>query len=208
MDRNETLSQGMLCASDFWDAQYTWYPENGPPDFTPCFHKTALVWVPCVQLWVTSLVEVNRAKASQAGPIPWSLLNILKTLLLVMVMATSAGQLVIACLEYHTAASILAPLLKLFTFGLSLMLMLQFKRKGVRTSSVQWFFWLVMAVCQGFTFGSVINNPYNLGLSPSITNDYLILVEYVGIFSLFILNCFVDAQPEYKDPKGKSQYPC
>ena len=90
---NETHKPGLtLCFSDFWNTEYTWYPENGPPDFTPCFHKTALVWVPCIQLWLTSIIEVQRAKSSNAGPIPWSLLNILKTMLLIMVLSTSTGQ--------------------------------------------------------------------------------------------------------------------
>ena len=103
---NETLKGGLtLCLSDLWNTEYTWYPENGPPDFTPCFHKTILVWVPCIQLWLTSVIEVQRAKSSNSGPIPWSFLNILKTLLLIMILATSTGQvwslkLILSCIDY------------------------------------------------------------------------------------------------------------
>ena len=86
-----------LCATDFWDSVYTWYPDDGrPPDFTPCFHHTVLVWAPCAQLWLTSVVEVRRAGASRAGPIPWAPANTLKALLTVLAIATSTGQLVVA----------------------------------------------------------------------------------------------------------------
>ena len=106
-------------------------------------------------------------------------------------------------MEAYTLADILAPLFKLVTYGLSLILMIKFKQSGIRTSSVQWFFWLVLVIFQGFTFGSVINNPYNQGLSPNATNDRLLIVEYTTIFVIFTLNCFADVGPSYKDPRGR-----
>ena len=88
------------------------------------------------------------------------------------------------------------------TFGLSLALTLQFKKKGLRTSAVQWFFWLTLSVCQGFTFGSVINNPLGGMVALNAADGYLLTTQYACVVAIFLLNCFVDAQPEYKDPKG------
>ena len=196
-----------LCQTEFWNISTTWYPENGPPDFTVCFHKTVLVWLPCAILWLGSPIDFKRARTSNAGPIPWSIINILKLFILTMLLATSAGELIISCSEavdqVVAISDILAPLLKLFSFGLSMILVWLSKKAGIMASGVQWFFWLFMTVCQGFTFGSVLNNPYNPGITFSDANDKLIVISYACIVAMFFLNCFADQEPTYKDPKGK-----
>ena len=39
-----------FCHDEFWNLNLTWYTDN--PDFTLCFHSTALVYIPAVYLWL------------------------------------------------------------------------------------------------------------------------------------------------------------
>ena len=47
---------------------------------------------------------------------------------------------------------------KLATYILCLCLIWSCKKAGRVTSSVQWLFWFFLVICQGFTFGSVVNH--------------------------------------------------
>lgn len=49
----ETLST--FCAGPLWDVNLTW--NTADPDFTPCFHKTIFVYIPCGFLWVLAFVD-------------------------------------------------------------------------------------------------------------------------------------------------------
>ena len=44
-----------FCVSPIWDANLTW--NTNDPDFTPCFHKTVLVYVPCGFLWILAFLD-------------------------------------------------------------------------------------------------------------------------------------------------------
>jgi len=54
----------------------TWYTDS--PDFTICFEKTVLMWIPCIFLWVMLPLEIKSYKDSKDRLIPWSFINISK----------------------------------------------------------------------------------------------------------------------------------
>jgi len=58
----------------------TWVETD--PDFTFCFKQTALIWVPCGFVWLFALMDFYRRQSSRYGDIPWSLLNLSKSLIL------------------------------------------------------------------------------------------------------------------------------
>ena len=58
------------------NASTVWQTDD--PDFSPCFERTALVWAPCVLLWLLSPVEVYLLRRSRGLPNPWTVLNISK----------------------------------------------------------------------------------------------------------------------------------
>ena len=39
-----------FCTDEFLDLNLTWNTDS--PDFTLCFHSTALTYLPCIYLWV------------------------------------------------------------------------------------------------------------------------------------------------------------
>ena len=58
------------------DSDLTWYTES--PDFTDCFHRTALLWLPFAFLWVLSGVEAHFLLSSKRRSVPYTWLNVLK----------------------------------------------------------------------------------------------------------------------------------
>ena len=65
-----------FCATPIWDSNFTWNTED--PDFTPCFHKTVLVYLPCAFLWVFAFLDQVQSWKSLARNCPWSWNNIAK----------------------------------------------------------------------------------------------------------------------------------
>ena len=65
-----------FCAGPFWDTNLTWYTTS--PDFTPCFHKTVLVFVPCGFLWLLAFFDQIQNWTSKNRNCPWSWNNIAK----------------------------------------------------------------------------------------------------------------------------------
>lgn len=66
----------------FWSLQNlnkTWYTED--PDFTSCFQRTVLVWLPCGFLWLFAILEVFYMKNSINRNIPWGFVNSSKLIL-------------------------------------------------------------------------------------------------------------------------------
>lgn len=64
------------CAGPIWDLNLTWYTND--PDFTPCFHKTVLVFLPCGFLWIMSFIDQLQNWQSSSRHCPWSWVNIAK----------------------------------------------------------------------------------------------------------------------------------
>ena len=46
-----------FCGGEFWDVYTTWNTTN--PDFTDCFHKTVLAWIPAVLLILISPFDLR-----------------------------------------------------------------------------------------------------------------------------------------------------
>ena len=65
-----------FCATPIWDTNFTW--NTNDPDFTPCFHKTVLIYLPCGFLWVFAIVDAIQNWKSLARNCPWSWNNIAK----------------------------------------------------------------------------------------------------------------------------------
>ena len=67
-----------FCGGQFWNLTQTWDTDN--PDFTPCFHKTVLAWIPTSILALFSFNEYRIIKASDNRTIPLNILNLSKLL--------------------------------------------------------------------------------------------------------------------------------
>lgn len=60
----------------------TWADTN--PDFTFCFKNTVLIWAPCLFVALFALLDVYSRSRSRYSDIPWSILNLSKSLVLLL----------------------------------------------------------------------------------------------------------------------------
>ena len=90
MAAEETLTT--FCAGPLWDLNLTW--NTADPDFTPCFHKTILVYIPCGFLWIFALVDQFANWKSLKRNCPWSWINISKLFLTSLLCITCLLELV------------------------------------------------------------------------------------------------------------------
>jgi ATP-binding cassette subfamily C (CFTR/MRP) protein 1 len=201
----ETLST--FCVTPIWDDNVTWFTSD--PDFTPCFHKTILVYIPCGFLWFLALADQYVNWTSPRRNCPWSWVNLTKLALTTILGLLNIAELIIFGILttsqendfFIVGADFVAAGSKLATYILCLILIYLAKKAGRVASSVQFLFWFFMTICQGFTFGSVVNHDLE-GLSWTTTNDVITIISWVIIVLNLIVYCFPDLPPTYTDIKG------
>ncbi|XP_063605857.1 multidrug resistance-associated protein 1-like [Penaeus indicus] len=201
-----------FCGSKFWDANVTWYTDN--PDFTPCFERTVLVWVPCFFLWVFTPMEIFYIKSSPDRLVPWSWVNICKligsTLLMTVqcvdffhAVYSNANEVEVYGVDYA------APAIIFFTILLQVVLIMMEKKRGIQSSGVIFMFWLLLVIC-----GIPEYRTYFLNILSEETKDDVNTFRFVTYMVYFpltvvmlVLNCFGDATPEYVD-FDRGEKPC
>ena len=104
--------------------------------------------------------------------------------------------------DYISGADFISSVVKLSTYILCLALIWAAKKAGRVAPPIQFLFWLLLVICQGFTFGSVINHDLP-GLSWSKPNEIIVVLSWALIFLNFVAYCFPDSPPLYVDLKGK-----
>ncbi|XP_029673301.1 multidrug resistance-associated protein 1 isoform X1 [Formica exsecta] len=210
---NQTMDE--FCGTKFWDANLTWYTND--PDLTECFQKTILVWVPCVFLWVFSVMEAYYLINSKRRNVPYTWLFISKQVLTVALIILSIVEILLAMnasghrmvysVEYYT------PFIKIITFILASILMTYNRKRGMRTSGLLFLFWFFLALCGCVQYRLSINELIE-GEQPS----YLLvcyMTYYPIVVILFVLNFLVDAEPKFSEyptvetpcPEQSSSFP-
>lgn len=98
----------------------SWNTEN--PVLTDCFHKTVLVWTPCIYLWVFAFLDAYYILNSKEKNIPWNPLNITKLIITCLLIVLKFVDLGVAV---HTSskgeqevfnADYYSPVIKILTF--------------------------------------------------------------------------------------------
>ena len=145
--------ENQFCSGELWNLNLTWFSDS--PDFTPCFHKTVLVYLPCAFLLILSPIEIRSNFVSKNRFIPWSWLSICKIvstglLCLLSVFELVRFSLLSKDLELNeveiVGADFASSSVKLATFLFSILLVFLAKRAGkyhFNLSSLQLFVKLV-----------------------------------------------------------------
>uniref|UniRef100_A0A4W3HY71 Multidrug resistance-associated protein 1 n=1 Tax=Callorhinchus milii TaxID=7868 RepID=A0A4W3HY71_CALMI len=153
------------------DSNLTWHTQD--PDFTICFKKTVLIWIPCIFLWLCFPFYTLFLYYRKQGYIRMSNLNKSKTLLGFLLWLSCWSQVLNIILEKsrgfgHATVLILGPAFLGVTMLLAVFI-IQFERlKGLRSSAVMFLFWLLTLLCRSlnilndvfivsFIFSGVIN---------------------------------------------------
>ncbi|XP_074036465.1 multidrug-Resistance like Protein 1 isoform X3 [Leptinotarsa decemlineata] len=207
---NSTMDS--FCGSTFWNQTLTW--DTNDPELTKCFEKTVLVWIPCFFLWTFTSLEVFYIFNSKKRDIPWNWLNLLKLGVTGTLVVLTLSDIVTS---FKSAAEndsevysvdIYSPLIKLFSFGLSALLLIYNRKYGMQTSGLLFLFWFLMAICGAPQYRTEIRGAQRNEIPLESYYFYIsYLIYYPLVVLMFLLNCFADQAPRFtKYPKV--QNPC
>nr|XP_045608210.1 multidrug resistance-associated protein 1-like isoform X2 [Procambarus clarkii] len=198
-----------FCGSQLWDTNLTWTAET--PEFTSCFVRTILVWIPCGFLWVFAPLQTHYVLCSVDRHIPWTWLNISK-------LVGSALLLIIQFIDFFYAVhkwrigedvfcvDFITPLLIFASILFQAAWVLIEKKRGIQSSGYLFMFWLLVVVCAIPEYGS-----HFIALMASGTGSFsfgTFMVYFPVVVLMLIFNCFGDAPPLYVDyPKGEKPCP-
>ncbi|CAG5119030.1 unnamed protein product [Candidula unifasciata] len=147
-----------FCDTPFWDLNLTWY--GSWPQFTDCFRKTVLVWVPCGWLWLSAPFYtwyITGLPTTVSGR-TFSWLVLLRLILLLLLVVLSVVDFInVAGHTYHDVHSLLkadvfAPLVMILTLLLAIAFTVAERRKRFVTSGVLFIFWLLITISCVITF--------------------------------------------------------
>ena len=192
-----------FCATPLWDMNLTWYTDSNP-DFTPCFHKTVLQYIPFAILVLILPYQVYAITKSRHRGIPLSLISGTRILLTTLLIVLELGLLVwfLVTQYYEEKADINVPIINLIAYLLAGILHILCIRYGLVTSGGLFAFWITKVVCGAFTFRTVIGflpTSYDTDYIPLVCN----IVEYTLVCGVFLLNCWADPRPSHPHLEGK-----
>nr|XP_022316598.1 multidrug resistance-associated protein 1-like [Crassostrea virginica] len=184
----------MFCDGVFWDANQTWYTEE--PDFTSCFQKTVLLWMPCAFLIVFAPIRVYLLHQEDSSSLRLSKLNIAKTVLaiwvaVVCVLEVGKSVYFLDAGSVVPAVDFISPLVLLLTMVLCIVLLQYERRRGVYSSGFLLVFWLLLAVAGVFIFQSKLRKAMKTGIADlmAFTTFHLF---FAAVLIELILSAFVD----------------
>ncbi|KAI1286880.1 ATP-binding cassette sub-family C member 3 [Halotydeus destructor] len=189
-----------FCGTQFWDYNTTWYSES--PDFTPCFHETALVWGPCAFLWLLSPFEFFRIRNTpvKSDRMPWTLLSLMKILLVISLAVLSTLGMIDALtnLTERNPVDYFTPLIKLATFSYASVLLSLNQKNAINASGILFLFWMLVTIGSIATYRSVLSD--TLDPNSSVWHltplSYLVKISEVTLSTaLFLSHCFSDSLP-------------
>ncbi|GAB1607734.1 resistance-associated 1-like [Argonauta hians] len=179
--------------SVFWNITLTWSNATWP-QFTSCFQDTILMWLPALWLWLSLPLYLFYIYKNNSNPIPYTVLNISKMMVLVFLTAVDVVNMVTLYSSDQSTvpdsyALTIGYVIRIITFMLSFFLVWIEKKSGMLTSGVQFIFWLLSVICQTVPFYSqIILKDYDTNLLRFI----LVCVTYGFMISQLILFCFAE----------------
>ncbi|CAG2115599.1 unnamed protein product, partial [Medioppia subpectinata] len=167
------------------DLSHTWTTDSFP-EFALCFEETALVWMPSLILFVTSLYEwhnrspeVITSRAS-SHPTTWTLLSITKIIY-------------------------------------TIVLTINYKKRGMNTSGVLFIFWLCLSIGTAVNFKTVLSIAFSETPIESSINVFTFTTKSLSfpiIITQLLFSCFADstqvfttvADRENSSPENQSSF--
>uniref|UniRef100_A0A4W3HUW2 Multidrug resistance-associated protein 1 n=1 Tax=Callorhinchus milii TaxID=7868 RepID=A0A4W3HUW2_CALMI len=189
------------------DSNLTWHTQD--PDFTICFKKTVLIWIPCIFLWLCFPFYTLFLYYRKQGYIRMSNLNKSKTLLGFLLWLSCWSQVLNIILEKSRGFGHLLskmPLIFSFlkNFQLLAVFIIQFERlKGLRSSAVMFLFWLLTLLCSTIEFRSTVMNllyPVRITFVPSFLLTVILLCCFIfsGVINYIFCVLVQNPCPESK----------
>ncbi|KAM9779656.1 multidrug resistance-associated protein 1-like [Neosynchiropus ocellatus] len=204
-----------FCSPDssdpFWDWDRTWLTSS--PNFTPCFQNTALVWIPCLYLWLCAPIYLVYLRHSSRGYIRMSHLNKARTAVGALLWIVCWADLFYSFWERNHSSSVPAPVyfVSPTLLGLTMLLatfLIQYERmKGVQSSGVMLIFWLVATTCATAAFASKVQQAEDAPSTVNVWRFTTFCIYYALLLIALILSGLSD-QPPLFSHAIKEPHPC
>ena len=188
-----------FCRSEFWNTNLTWNTEA--PQFTQCFQSTVLVYLPLGVLVLGAGLDLATWAQSRVRSVPWAAANITKLVLTSLALGLACLELTAALVQSHSTGEmfltdLIAPGVKMASYGLSISLLVGSRHYGQVMSPAQFLFWTFNSLCLGLTWLSIALGGYK---NISYINIVFIIISFIISVFMFIFNWFADNQPLYAD---------
>ncbi|XP_013411190.1 multidrug resistance-associated protein 1 isoform X2 [Lingula anatina] len=198
-----------FCGSPFWDYNLTINTDE--PDLTSCFQNTVLVWIPCFFLVVTSVFSVYSLLHSQKSFIPWTWLNITKTILgcvLVLLAFTDLCNAIrISAVEGAYAVSIVSPGMVLLAMSWATALLQLERKRGIQSSGQMFFYWLLWTLGDIFICVSKTRYYRLTGEPEDMFTFVTFFLHFPVVIAQLILSVVIDKPPVFSEVGDQKQSP-
>ncbi|XP_069125383.1 multidrug resistance-associated protein 1-like [Argopecten irradians] len=185
---------GGFCNSPFLDEQQTWNTTD--PDFSACFQKTVILWIPCAFLVLVTPFHIYFLTKSQSPTIPFSWLNILKMVLSLTVAVAAIADIGKSLQQFATEEPVatvdfISPLILCLTMALATFLIQHERKHGLQSSGVMFLFWMMLLIAEILIFQSKVRTAVREGID-DMYRFVIFFIEFPLILVQFILTWFVD----------------
>ncbi|KAG1678431.1 Multidrug resistance-associated protein 1 [Nymphon striatum] len=184
----------LFCTTPLWNESLTWNTAN--PVFTECFQETILVWIPTFFLLLSVPYEACMLSHRTYDPIAWNYKIISKLLLLLLLIIAQLTETIMLLATYDrsvfkfllTQKEISSILLSII-FVTALILLILHRSKGLHTSGILFYFWLLMLLTELFRYRSSITEDFRqVEVQIFLTATGLAILPLV--FAIFLLELF------------------
>ncbi|XP_046664349.1 multidrug resistance-associated protein 1-like isoform X2 [Homalodisca vitripennis] len=200
-----------FCNSSFWDSTISWDTDN--PRLPLCFEKTALLWGPCLLLWLFTPLELSIIFRSKCRDVPWGFTNTTKLCLNLVLIVLSVTSFVWSLTlsmagEKVYPVDLWTPAVTSATFVLTLVLLIWDMQRGLQSSAVLFLFWLILSTAGVAQFFTEFKDAENDDSEESLYRSLLYMFRYPFVVLMFILNIFADPPPKVTNyPKSQKLWP-
>jgi hypothetical protein len=202
-DDYPSLYLGRFCGEEpFWDYNLTWFADK--PALTSCFYQITPVWIPCIFLWLVSLIYMPAlfSRPTRIHP-KLSRLTKFKLFFTLAQIVCAVADLGLA-IDHHAGtnsvppAFFISPILSATTLALAMAMIIFEHLFGARTSLPLFIFWGSTSLIHILTFqhyirvhaGIIPESPLAPGLE--IRRGILFYFSYVFVVSAFVAQCFIE----------------
>lgn len=196
-----------FCKLQFWDIEEVWNTTN--PNFSLCFQKTVLIWIPCGFIWCMIPLEIYYLIKSTSRHIPWTAINLTKLIIMILLVLLTIIDMADSVYQYQQGIDVpsvnyYASFILCITFILTITFQIFEKRRGIQSSGIIFIFWLLMAITGVVTYRTYLMQVYVINRLSLV----LYMIYYPLVVAMFLLVCIADGAPSYKELDDKEENPC